>query len=220
MTRAWFLPVFTLLVGGLGACTPPDDWEIIDTEPPGDETEVVTGEAVAGAFVDIQCHGKHERHAISSFTDEGARFTRSGDNETFEHLDTSCNRVEVDTNVHYKTGTHTFEGDVKIGDVNGQSVVQIFNAPRSGPIMMIKAFAAGGGTLKKFGGSVTLITGVTDDFVHVKIVHNLEANTLTIFINGKNAWSGGGGAGGGFNLKYGNYGTGAPTKVQWRNVSW
>jgi hypothetical protein len=25
---------------------------------------------------------------------------------------------------------------------------------------------------------------------------------------------------GSFNLKYGNYGTGAPTKVTWRNVSW
>jgi hypothetical protein len=216
-TRA--LPVLTSIVWAIGACSPPDDWEIIDTEPPG-ETEVVTGEAVAGAFVDIQCGGKHKRHAISSFTDMGARFTKSGDNETFEHLDTSCNRVEIDTNVHYKTGTHTFEGEVKIGDVSGQSVVQIFNAPRSGPIMMIKAFNADGGTLRKFGGSVTLATGITDEFVKVKIVHNLSADTMTIFINGKNAWSGGGGAGGGFNLKYGNYGTGAPTKVQWRNVSW
>ena len=150
----------------------------------------------------------------------GARFSKAGDGETFEHLDTSCNRVEVDTNNHYKGATHTFEGEVKIGDVSGQSVLQIFNAPASGPIMMIKAYTSGGGTLRKVAGGVTLASGISGQWVGVRVVHDLGANTLKIYIDGKLKWSGSGGDGGSFNLKYGNYGTGAPTKVQWRNVNW
>jgi hypothetical protein len=208
----WSLVVAVGLSASLGCEPPPDD-------PPPDDGEVGTLEAAGGAFVDIQCRGKHKRHGIASFTDRGAKFTRSGSTETFQHLDTSCNRVEVDTNDHYQTGTHTFQGEVKIGDVSGQSVVQIFNAPASGPIMMIKAFGADGGTLRKEGGSVTLVSGVKNEFVKIKIVHDLSANRLTVFVDGDEKWSGSGGKGGSFNLKYGNYGTGAPTDVQWRNVS-
>jgi hypothetical protein len=213
-----------------GACAPPPDADPVtdpgneptppeETAPP-DESGVEVLEAPGGAFVDIQCHHKHSRHPISSFTSMGARFGESGGTQTFQHLDTSCNRVEIDTNEHYKTGKHTFEGEVKIGDVSGQSVVQIFNAPASGPIMMIKAYGSDGGTLRKLAGSVTLVTGATGDWVRLRIVHDLSANTLEVFANGARKWSGSGGAGGSFNLKYGNYGTGAPTEVQWRNVSW
>jgi hypothetical protein len=201
-------------------CSPPDEveTEIVDDTLPIEPMDPIL-EAAPGAFLDLQCGGKHARHPIDSITDRGARFTESGNTETFEHLNTSCNRVEIDTNDHYQSGTHTFTGEVRIGTVSGQSILQIFNAPRSGPIMMIKAYGAGGGTLRKHGGSVTLVTGVANEWVKVKVVHNLGANTLTISINGDEKWSGSGGAGGSFNLKYGNYGTGAPTKVQWRNVS-
>jgi len=208
-----------------GACAPPPDAPDPGSAPADDPTPAAEAgvqvlEAPGGAFLDIQCHGKHSRHPIDSLTSMGAHFVKEGGTETFEHLDTSCNRVEIDTNEHYRSGKHTFQGEVKIGAVSGQSVVQIFNAPASGPIMMIKAYGGGGGTLRKLAGSVTLVTGATDDWVGVRIVHDLTENSLEIFINGDRKWSGSGGAGGSFNLKYGNYGTGAPTEVKWRNVSW
>ena len=243
-TLARLAAPFILLAAGIACAPPPEDDSDTELPPidqplpppiapiddgvvippgevagPGDETEVVV-QAPGGAFVDTQCQGKHRRHAIASFTHRGARYIRSGNVETFDHLDTSCNRVEIDTNDHYKGGTHTFSGDVRIDRVTGQSVVQIFDATDSGPIMMIKAFNSGGGTLRKYGGGVELIDGATGKWVNVRIVHDLGANTLSIYINGQRKWSGGGGRGGGFNLKYGNYGTGAPTRVQWRNASW
>jgi hypothetical protein len=195
-----------------------DPGEVGEGEEPGEVGEGEVFEAPGGPYLSIQCQGKHSRHEVRSTTHRGGRFTKAGNTETFEHLNKTCNRVEVDTNDHYKTGTHTFSGDVRIGKVSGQSIVQIFNAPASGPIMMIKAYGADGGTLRKQGGSVTLIRGISNEWVNVRTVHNLGANSLTIFINGDRAWSGSGGRGGSFNLKYGNYGTGAPTKVQWRNV--
>jgi hypothetical protein len=230
-TRAWTLVSIFLTSVWAPACLPPPSEEDI---PAGDEGSVPTetpapaaedeGEVVlaapGGAFLDLQCGGKHRRHSIGGVTYQGAKYAKTGGVETFEHLDRSCNRVEIDTNVHYKGGVHTFEGDVRIGQVSGQSVVQIFDAPSSGPIMMIKAYESGGGTLRKLAGSVELASGISNEWVGVRIVHNLDANTLRIYINGRLEWSGSGGEGGSFNLKYGNYGTGAPTKVQWRNVSW
>ena len=79
--------------------------------------------------------------------------------------------------------------------------------------MMVKAYQSGGGTLRKLAGGVTLATGIKGKWVRLRIVHNLGANTLTIDVNGDRKWSGSGGRGGGFNLKYGNYGTGATGPV-------
>ena len=69
-------------------------------------------------------------------------------------------------------------------------------------------------------GSATLASGISDEWVRIRIVHDLGDNSLEIYANGKLQWSGSGGKGGGFNLKYGNYGTGAPARVQWRDVTW
>jgi hypothetical protein len=211
------LPVAVFVM--LTACVPPaPEEDTDDVLPPGDGDALV--QAPGGAFVDTQCRGKHERHDIASFTDGGAKYTRAGDVETFEHLDTSCNRVEIDTNDHYKTGRHEFTGDVRLGQVTGQTVLQIFDATRSGPIIMIRGYGTGGGTLRKLAGSVTLAAGIAGEWVNIRVVHDLDDNKLETFVNGARRWSGSGGRGGGFNLKYGNYGTGAPTKVQWRNARW
>lgn len=238
-SRSQFLAAAVLLLAGMlggAACGPPVEEEEmppegdpLDPGEPGDPVVEIDPadpeagpwlQAPGGAYLDIQCRGKHRRHPIKSITTGGGRYVKSGNVETFEHLDTSCNRVEIDTNDHYKTGRHVFEGEVRIGRVTGQSVVQIFDATSSGPIMMIKAYSSGGGTLRKLAGSVTLASGVANKWVRIRIVHDLGPNTMSIDVNGERKWSGNGGRGGGFNLKYGNYGTGAPTDVQWRNASW
>ena len=85
--------------------------------------------------------------------------------------------------------------------------------------MMVKAYDSGGGTLKKVAGGVTLATGIKGDWVRLRVVHDLGDNTLSIYVNGDRKWNGSGGRGGGFNVKYGNYGTGA-SDVQWRGASW
>ena len=176
--------------------------------------------AARADFIDYQVNGSHHQHGVSSFTSGGARYTKAGNLETFEHLNTTCNRVEHDTDVHYKTGVHTFTGDLKIGTVTNTICVQIFNAPASGPIIFLRASSAAGGTLKKYGGGQTVATGISGKFIAVKIVHDLNANTIKISINGSQKINVAGGKGGSFNLKYGNYGTGAPTKTQWRDANW
>ena len=190
---------------------------------PGDEVDGFTV-AFGEKFVDTECGDKHKRHPLETFTYKGARYIREGNVETFDHVDYSCNRVEIDTNTHYRAGKHTFQGDVKVvrpGKEGKTSVVQLFHGKR-GAVLMIRGFNASGGSLRSPGGGPTYATNILNDWVNIKIVHDLPGNKLTIFANGKQIKSGGASNDGtaGFNIKYGNYGTGAPTSIQWRNATW
>ena len=175
-------------------------------------------------YIDTQSMGRHMRHPVGvSFTTSGARYEASGTTETFELYDPSFNRVEHDTNYHYRTGSVQFEGTVEIfPGVNHQFIVQNFNAAGSGPIMALSAYSRNNGTIVKQGGSVEVATNIFGKRVKVNIIHDLDANTLAVYIDGRVAWQGGGGAGGGgFNFKYGSYGSlneSRSAKARWENV--
>ena len=174
-------------------------------------------------YIDTQSMGKHQRHPIASLTTSGARYMKEGDSETFELFDPSFNRVEHDSNHHYRTGKVQFEGIVQIyPGVNHQFIVQNFNAAGSGPIMALSAFSRDGGVIIKQGGSVEVARNAFGRDIRVNIIHDLDANTLAVYIDGLRAWAGAGGAGGGgFNFKYGSYGSlngSTSAKARWKNV--
>src|SRR5439155_8218913 len=88
-----------------------------------------------------------------------------------------------------------------------------------GPIMALSALSTNNGTIKKQGGSVDVATNVFGKNVRVNIIHDLDANTLAVYIDGKQAWAGSGGAGGGFKYgSYGSLGTSTSAKSRWQNV--
>lgn len=173
-------------------------------------------------FIDVQDRpsGHHHHHPVASFHIGAARYTKVGNVETFEELDSSCGRIEHSFDVSYKTGHHIFTGDIKIITVSGTIVVQLFNAAHSGPTLFLKASPSLGGNLKKYGNGPVVAQGVLNKWVSVKIDHNLDKNSLAVYINGVKKWSGGASKNdfsGGF--KYGTYGgTSRPVKVQWRNA--
>jgi MYXO-CTERM domain-containing protein len=175
-------------------------------------------------YIDTQSMGQHARHPVGvSFTTSGARYMKEGDTETFELYDPSFNRVEHDTNHHYRTGKVQFEGIVQIyPGVNHQFIVQNFNAAGSGPIMALSAFSRDNGVIIKQGGSVEVARNAFGRDIRVNIIHDLDANTLAVYIDGVPAWQGAGGAGGGgFNFKYGSYGSlngSTSAKARWKNV--
>jgi MYXO-CTERM domain-containing protein len=174
-------------------------------------------------YIDTQSMGKHQRHPIASLTTSGARYIKEGDSETFELFDPSFNRVEHDSNHHYRTGKVQFEGIVQIyPGVNHQFIVQNFNAAGSGPIMALSAFSRDGGVIIKQGGSVEVARNAFGRDIRVNIIHDLDANTLAVYIDGLRAWAGAGGqGGGGFNFKYGSYGSlngSTSAKARWKNV--
>jgi hypothetical protein len=181
---------------------------------------------VTSGFIDYEVGDKHHRHDLTSFSLPSAYYTRVGDSEEFGLRTGASNRVEHDTDVHYRSGVRQFDGDLQVfPGISRQSVVQIFGGGRGGPILMIKAYGRNNGSLV-----VTRDTShnlITDAFgagpIHVRLVHDVDAHRLTISINGVQKWSGPDGGPsytGGYNIKYGLYGTfSAPTHTIWSGVT-
>jgi hypothetical protein len=99
--------------------------------------------------------------------------------------------------------------------------MQIFGGTQTGATtQMIRAYAAGGGTLRKNPGEVFLASGVYGTWVKVNVIHDTVANTVQTYINGKLMATGSGDAPGPWYHKYGDYGTvtTGTAKVEWRNV--
>ena len=176
--------------------------------------------ALSGDFIDYEVSDVHYQHSVSSFSLPSVYYTGSGSTETFGLTTSGSNRVEHDSNSHYSSGSRQFEGYLQIfSGISEQSCVQIFDGTASGPILMIKGYGASNGTLRKQGGSVTLATDCFGKTFRVNIIHDLNADTLSVYLDGTQLWTGSGGVGGSFNVKYGLYGTfNASTKTIWSNV--
>jgi hypothetical protein len=179
-----------------------------------------------GGFVDYEVNVKHQRHDLSSFSLPSVYYRKAGDTEEFGLKTGASNRVEHDTDDHYRSGRHEFQGDVQVfPGISQQSVVQIFGGGSGGPILMIKGYGREGGSLV-----LTRNTGdnlITNAFkagkIRVRLVHDVGAHRMTIYINGAQKWTGadaGSGYSGGYNVKYGLYGSfSAPTHTVWSNVT-
>jgi len=173
-----------------------------------------------GGFIDYEVSDQHHQHNLTSFTLPSVYYDNAPPSETFGFTTSSSNRCEHDTDSHYQTGSRQFQGDLQLFQgISNQSVLQIFDGTKSGPIIMLKGYGSNNGTLEKQGGSVVLTTGCFGRTLRINVIHDLNANTLEVYINGSKVYSGGGGAGDSFNLKYGLYGSFVnQTHTTWSNV--
>jgi hypothetical protein len=176
---------------------------------------------LSGDFIDYEVNDQHSQHNTTSFSAGGMFYINDGSgNETFGLTNSASNRVEHDSNHHYTSGSIQFEGILQMrSGISDQSCVQIFDGTASGPILMLKGYGKNNGTLEKQGGSVVVATNCFATTLRVNLIHDLNANTLTVYINGIQQWTGGGGLGDSFNIKYGLYGSfTAATSTTWSNV--
>src|SRR4051794_28414471 len=175
-----------------------------------------TAAAAPGGFIDYQVGGEHKRHDISSFSLPSAYYKKSGDTEEFGLRTGSSNRIEHDTDDHYKSGRHEFQGDLQVfPGISQQSVVQIFGGGKGGPILMIKVYGREGGSLvltRNTAGNL-LTNAFKAGKIRIRLVHDVGAHRMTVYINGAQRWTGadaGSGYSGGYNVKYGLYGGFSP----------
>jgi hypothetical protein len=155
----------------------------------------------------------------------GATFTNQGGIETFYLHDPISNRAERRIQNTYLTGRRQFEGEVRVSPpTNDESVMQIFGGNSGATTQMIRAYDVAGGTLRKVPGSVVLAENIHGVWIKVNVIHDVAANYVKTYINGKLISTGDGEAmnagNDGWYHKYGCYGslrTGT-AKVEWRNV--
>src|SRR6185436_17298028 len=139
--------------------------------------------------------------------------------------DPISNRAERRIQNTYQNGRHQFEGEVRVSaPTDDESVMQVFGGNSGATTQMIRAYNVAGGTLRKVPGSVVLIENIHGVWIKVNVIHDVGANFVKTYINGKLISTGDGEAmnagNDGWYHKYGCYGTlrTGTAKVQWRNV--
>jgi MYXO-CTERM domain-containing protein len=161
----------------------------------------------------------------TTLMNEGASFTNQDGIETFALHDPISNRAERRMQNTYQTGRRQFEGEVRVSPpTNDESVMQIFGGNSGATTQMIRAYDVGGGTLRKVPGSVVLAENIHGVWVKVNVIHDIGANVVRTYINGRLLATGDGEAVNagtdGWYHKYGCYGTlrTGSARVEWRNV--
>ncbi|HEY0612721.1 MAG TPA: hypothetical protein VGD35_23755 [Chitinophaga sp.] len=141
--------------------------------------------------------------------------------ETFRIVNNKSNRSEIRLQNEYSTGSRQFEGYVTFdAPLDDESLMQIFGSTSGATQLMIRGYAADGGSIR--GAGQTLATNVYGKEVHINVIHLQEdkGNRIKIYVNGvKKADVADNEAVTNY-MKYGNYGTlrtGTAT-VKWRNV--
>jgi hypothetical protein len=140
--------------------------------------------------------------------------------ETFRIIDSRSNRSEIRLQNNYTSGKRQFEGEVRTSPfTDGQSVMQVFGGATNATALQIRCHNDGNGTLKRYDGE-TFASGIYGVWTKVNVIHDADANKVTVFINGVSR--------GTFNdrgnathyFKYGCYGTlrTASAMTEWRNV--
>lgn len=141
--------------------------------------------------------------------------------ETFRILTTQSNRSEIRIHDDYSTGSRQFQGYLTFySPLNDESVMQIFGSVEGATQMMIRGYAASGGSLRGLGQ--TLVTDIYNTEVRVNVIHLQEDKgaKIIIYINGlKKAELVDNEAVTNY-MKYGNYGTmkTGQAVVKWRNA--
>ncbi|MFL5745637.1 MAG: T9SS type A sorting domain-containing protein [Niastella sp.] len=148
-------------------------------------------------------------------------YASSTETETFRLLDNRSNRSEIRLQNDYSTGSRQFEGYVTFySPLNDESLMQIFGSTDGATQLMIRGYAASGGSIR--GAGQTLATGVYGKEVRVNVIHLQEnvGNKIIVYINGvKKAEIADNESVSNYH-KYGNYGTLTTDEavVKWRRV--
>jgi hypothetical protein len=148
-------------------------------------------------------------------------YASSTESETFRLFDNRTNRSEIRLQNDYSTGSRQFEGYVTIySPLNDESLMQIFGSTSGATQMMIRGYAASGGSIR--GAGQTLATNVYGKEVRINVIHLQEnvGNKIIIYINGvKKAEIADNESVSNYH-KYGNYGTLTTDEaiVKWRRV--
>jgi hypothetical protein len=156
----------------------------------------------------------------NSVSTPGGTYTNSGGIETFHMKNSSCNRVERRMENNYTSGQRQFQGEVRVSSPsNGQSVMQVFGGVTNATALQIRAHNTSGGQLRRYDSEL-IASGVFGVWVRLNVIHDANANTVTIYANGANKGTFPDRGNATHYHKYGTYGTlnTSNAKSEYRNV--
>jgi hypothetical protein len=96
---------------------------------------------------------------------------------------TDGRRTELRWNNNYTSGNRMWDGDIyMVSGTNEATVIQVFGGATSSTATQVRGFTASSGTFKRYG-SDTLITGINNTWVNIKIAHDANANSIKMYVN-------------------------------------
>lgn len=104
--------------------------------------------------------------------------------ETFQLQNSHTNRLEVNVHNTYISGTHVFQGQLRITPpLDDECLFQIFGGREKATQFMLRGSSGNGGKLTRYQHDV-LATGIDNTWVSVKIVH-VQDDYVEAFINNR-----------------------------------
>ena len=151
-------------------------------------------------------------------------YSNSSGVETFRLNDSSASRCEQRFTTNYTSGSHQFEGYVRVTGTprsSGNSIQQILSIINGGhgDSSQVRWYSSSGGTFKVLQGS-TLGTGVYGVYQRINCIHYRSTRRIELWLNGsrKSTHTDSGSAS--YYFKYGIYiaGSGGKPQAQWKSI--
>lgn len=142
--------------------------------------------------------------------------------ELFRLNTSSASRCEQRFTTNYTSGSHQFQGEVKVSGTprsSGNSVQQILESTTGlGDASQVRWYSSSGGSLRVNG--VTMATGVLGVYQRINCIHYRSTGKIELWHNGSKKETHNDFGSGSYYFKYGIYiagSSGRPT-AEWRNI--
>jgi hypothetical protein len=162
--------------------------------------------------------------APASFADAYIAYTNNGGLRTFVFQNTTAGRVEIRVNNDYTSGTHQFEGYLtfytpssELSDYQDTIVSQDFGAATHAA-WKLEVHTNSNGSLTAEGP--TILTGVYGQTHRINIIHDMNAATIQVFVDGSLLYNQADQGGTNHYTKFGMYGGHVVTRDTWNNVKY
>jgi len=142
--------------------------------------------------------------------------------ETFRLNTADASRCEIKINNNYSSGSHQFQGEVKVTGTprsSGNSIQQILESTTGlGDASQVRWYSSSGGTFKVNG--VTMATGVYNVYQRINCIHYRSTGKIELWHNGSKKETHNDFGSGTYYFKYGIYiaGSSGKPQAQWRSI--
>jgi hypothetical protein len=151
-------------------------------------------------------------------------YSNSGGVETFRLNTSTAKRCEIKVNPSWTSGSHQFEGSVRVTGTarsSGNSIQQILESTTGvGDVSQVRFYSASGATLKVLQSGVTLATGVYGVYQRINCIQYRSTGKIELWLNGSKKSTHNDVGAGSYYFKYGMYIAGSSGKPQseWKSI--
>jgi len=151
-------------------------------------------------------------------------YSNSSGVETFRLNTSTSSRCEIKINNSWTSGSHQFEGYVRVTGTprsSGNSIQQILESTTGqGDASQVRWYSATSGTFKAQPSGITMGTNVYGVYQRINCIHYRSTGKIELWLNGSKKSTHNDFGSGSYYFKYGIYiaGSGGKPQSQWKSI--